>query len=314
MIGLRRVFLHACWSLCLLTGCSDKIEDALPVAGRVNHSDPQAAAIYGQAQAADQAGKTAKATKLYKETADKFPGSPVAPQARFRQAALLEHEGDLLEAFDAYQQVIQRYQGTSLYTEARDKQAVVAHKAAAGVIKNSFLGLKSRLESKKIVEMLETVRDNAPQAASAPKAQHTIGQVLENRKKDVLAIAAHQKVVDDYPRSAYAPDSQYHIGQILLSSADRGNQNQANLDRALHTFQDLRQSYPSSGRANDAVKKISEIKSLDIQRSFDIAEFYYKKGQNSSAAFYYKEVLSKTSSGDLHNRAQRRLQTIGGTS
>ena len=282
-----------------------------PSWGKSAPPTPRAAALYAEAQAADQAGNLKTALKLYKETAHKFPSSTVAPQARFRQAALLEHQGDLLEAFDAYQQVIQRYPSTPLYSEARLKQSIVAYAAADGLIKNSLFGLKSRLDSKKIVEMLEKVRDNAPRAASAPKAQFTIGEVLENREKDILAIAAFQKVVDDYPKASLAPEAQFRIGHILLTSAERGNQNQANLDRAKRTFEDLIQTYPRSPRAADARQKVTEIGGRDIQRSFDIAEFYFKKGQNSSAAFYYREVVSKTTSGDLHNRAQSRLQELG---
>jgi outer membrane protein assembly factor BamD len=311
MTGLRRVFLTTGCGACLLTGCSNKLEDALPLAERNNHADPKTDSLYAKALAADQAGKSEKAIKLYRTMANTYPGSPKASTARFRQATLLEHEGELLDAFDAYQQVIHRYQSTALYPEARDKQAIVAHKASEGLIKNSFFGIKSRLESKTIVEMLEKVRDNAPQSASAPKAQFTIGEVLENRKKLLPAIAAYQKVVDDYPKSSLAPDSYYRIGHILLTSAAGGNQNQANLDRALHTFEDLRQSYPGTKRAADAALKITEIKSRDIQRSFDIAEFYFKKRQNSSAAFYYQEVLSKTKGGALHNKAQQRLQLLG---
>jgi len=280
----------------------------------VNTQDPQAAQLYASAEAAASAGDTKKAIRLYEEVAVTHSYSKVAPQARFRQAVLLDNRGALLEAFDAYQQLIHRYQSSSLYSEARTKQAVVAHAAADGLIKSNFLGLKSRLDSKKIVEMLEKVRDNAPQAASAPKAQFAIGQVLENRQKDAPAMAAYQRVVDDYATSSYAPEAHYRIGHILLASAERGNQNQANLDKALHTFQDLRQAYPRTKQAAAAEKKIAEIASRDIQRSFDIAEFYYKKGQSTSAAFYYKEVLSKNGAGDLHNRARRRLQEINGVS
>ena len=242
--------------------------------------------------------------------AAKYSYSKIAPEARFRQAVLLDQQQNLLEAFDAYQQVIHRYQSSPLYSEARSKQVIVAHAAAEGLIKNNFLGIKSRLDSKKIVEMLETVRDNGPRAPSAPKAQFTIGKVLENRKKDAPAMAAFQKVVDDYPSTSYAPEAQFRIGQILLDSAQRGNQNQANLDRARHTFEDLIQSYPNSSQAALGRQRISEIGSRDIRRSFDIAEFYDRKGQTASAIFYYQEVLKKTTSGNLHDQAQRRLREL----
>jgi outer membrane protein assembly factor BamD len=279
----------------------------------VDLKNPQAAALFAKAQAVDSAGNTKKAIKLYQNLAIQFPYSEVTPQAIFREGELYEHEGELLDAFDAYQVLIRRYQQSGLYSQARSKQAVVAHAAADGLIENSFLWMKSRLDSKKIVEMLTTVRENAPAAASAPKAQFAIGEVLANRKNDDEAIAAFQKVVDDYPNSDYAPEAFYRVGDILLSSTAHGNQNPANLDQARHTFKDLIQTYPRSPRAADARQRVAEIDSRDIQRSFEIAAFYDKKGQTTSAAFYYQEVLRKTQSGDLHNRAQRRLQEINGT-
>lgn len=311
MTGLRRAFLHAGWGLCLFTGCSKDLENTLPIAGTGQASDSEASQSYAAAQAADQAGRRKKALTLYDKTADKYPASSVAPLARFRQAQILEEQGKLEKSFEVYELVIQRYQGSALYSKARDSQGKVAHAAASGEIQSNFLWMKSGLEMKKIVSMLESVRNNAPQAPTAAKAQYTIGQVYESKKKLDEAIVAHQRVVDDYPRSAYAPDAQYHIGHILLQGANKGNQDNANLDRALYAFQDLRQSYPNSKRAADAALKITEIRSRDIQRNFDIGEFYFKKGQSKSAALYYQEVIKKTKGGDLHNQAKARLQSIG---
>ncbi len=70
------------------------------------------------------------------------------------------------------------------------------------------------------------------------------------------------------------------------------------------------QTYPGSNRAGDARKKVTEIGGRDIQRSFDIAVFYDKKGNSTSAAFYYQEVLRRSNSGDLHNRAKKRLAEL----
>lgn len=309
MISLRYLFLLA--PLCLLPSCGTRNLDELPPISEVTDVDPRAQELFAAAQAEEKAGDIDDAIDLYKKTADKFPLATVSPQARFRQAVLLESEKELLEAFEVYQQVIQRYQSTSLYDPARRNQALVAHAAAEGLIKHSFLGLiKSRLDYKKVVGMLETVRDNAPQAASAPKAQFAIGELLERREKYDFAILAHQKVVDDYPHTSFAPRAQFEIGSILLSSAEDGNQNQANLDRAKHTFEDLIQNYPSSKLAAEARQMVKEIAARDIQRSFDIAVFYDKKGQDSSAAFYYQEVLKRTKEGDLHQRAKERLMEL----
>jgi len=311
MTGLRRVFLHSSWCLCFLAGCSSEPESDLPIAGTNRSSERDARNLYALAQAADQSGKSKKAINRYAATADKHPNSPVAPLARFRQAQLLEHRGDLDQAFETYQMVITRYQASSLYAKARDNQSKVAHAAADGQISSSFLWFKPDLDIKKIVSMLETVRDNAPRSPSAAKAQHAIGRAYESKKwKADDAIAAYQKVVDNYPRSLYAPEAQYKIGNILMKGASKGNQDNSNLDRALHTFEDLQQSYPSSKRAAEAATRIGEIRSRDIQRNFDIGEFYFKKGETSSASIYYREVIRKTRGGPLHERAKNRLQEM----
>ncbi|NIP95760.1 MAG: hypothetical protein GWO24_20900, partial [Akkermansiaceae bacterium] len=70
------------------------------------------------------------------------------------------------------------------------------------------------------------------------------------------------------------------------------------------------QSYPDSKQASASRTRIGEIESRDIQRSYDIAEFYDRKGQSASALFYYREVINKTSGGELRDRAQSRLREL----
>ena len=49
-----------------------------------------------------------------------------------------------------------------------------------------------------------------------------------------------------------------------------------------------------------------------VQRSYATAEFYRNKGQNTSAIFYYKEVLRKVKSGRYHDLAKQRIAELGG--
>ena len=91
-----------------------------------------------------------------------------------------------------------------------------------------------------------------------------------------------------------------------------GNQNPANLDKARFAFEDLLQRYPNSNRSADARARIAEIQNRNIQRNFDIAEFYFKKGQLTSATFYYEEVRRESSGGPLHQKATARLAQING--
>jgi outer membrane protein assembly factor BamD (BamD/ComL family) len=297
-------------SLALISSCGSDSEDAPPpLVGTIQSSSAPAAGVYQKALEADRAGKSSKALKLYQQTADNYPSAKEAPQARFRQAQLLEHQGEKLKAFEAYNDFLKRYQGSSLYSQALARESALSKDANAGNVKSGFM-FGSKLGADKKVEMLQHVRDAAPQASTAPQAQFDIGEVYANEGDSANAIAAYRKLVQDWPESNQAPEGLYRIGIILTEEAKRGNQDNGNLDRAREVFQDYLNSYPNGKRAGDARKQIAQLGAQDAQRSYDVAEFYRRKGDKESARFYYREVLKKQGFGDLHDKAQSRLSSL----
>jgi len=309
--GPHRLFFAPLLAL-LLYSCSSFVEEAPPPIGTVSGPDPIAAKLFAEAQAAEANGKTKKALKAYREISKAHAYSDTAPEAKFREAHLLDSTGDLLKAFEAYDEFIKRYPGSARYSQALQRQAVVAHAAADGHIKDRFLGLKSRVDRDRASKMLAEVRDNAPRSKEAPKAQYAIAQLWEVEKKEDRAIEAYETLLDEYPESHLTAEAQYRIGVILLAQSSRGNQNQANLDKADDAFHDLLLRYPNSKRAPDARAQISKIAGLDLQRSFDVGEFYYKKKQYTSASFYFREVVKQAPDGPLKNQANQRLAQING--
>ena len=315
MHGFRRLSASISpLALFALASCSGLNGDRPPPAGTVTGSDPEASALFAQAQAHEQSGNVKKAINAYEEIADDHAYADVAAEAKFREAYLLDQQGELLDAFEAYDTFIQRYRGSSRYSQALSRQADVAHAAAEGHIKSSFLGIKTKVGRKASTDMLGTVRDNAPQSPEAPRAQFAIAQVWENANDADKSIKAYERLLDDYPNSSYAPEAQYRIGKILLTQSQGGNQNQATLDKADDAFRDLIIRYPNSKWAKEAEKELGVIASRDLQRSYNIAEFYYRKKQYPSAALYYRDIVKRAPDGDLKNRAQRRLSEINGMS
>jgi outer membrane protein assembly factor BamD (BamD/ComL family) len=284
----------------------------LPImAGNTQAAASEGEGFYQKAKQADDAGKTGKAIKLYQETATRFPFAPSAPQARFRQAQLLEKQGDVLESFDAYDQFLSRFQGSGLYTTALNRQSDMAQSAADGEVKSSMLGLQTKLSLEKTVGMLKKVVVNAPKSATASKAQYSIGQLYEGKKKSKEAIAAYRQLVRDQPGSHEAPEALFRIGVILTAEADRGNQSQGNLDLASEAFNDYLIQYPGHSRNAEARKLVANLGGRDLQRSYDIAEFYQKTGKTESAKVYYRDIVKRAKSGALHEKARARLKELG---
>lgn len=284
----------------------------LPImAGNTQAASAEGEALYQQAKQADDVGKTGRAIKFYDRTATRFPFAPSAAKARFRQAELLEQEGEIEESFEAYDQFLSRFQGSGLYTTALNRQSAMAQSAADGDVKKSMLGLKTRLSLDKTVEMLGKVRDNAPKSATAAKAQFTIGQLYEGKMKSKEGIAAYRQLVRDQPGSSQAPEALFRVGLLLMEEADQGNQNQANLDLAREAFNDYLIQYPGHSRNAEARKLLATLGNKDLQRSYDIAEFYQKTGKAESAKVYYRDIVSRSKSGSLHDQARARLKELG---
>ncbi len=305
---MASVFLSA--SVLYLSSCGP--DPDLPImAGNTQNAANEGEAFYQKAKQADDSGKSGKAIKLYDQTATRFPFAPSAPQARFRQAQLLEKEGDVLKSFEAYDQFLSRFQGSGLYTTALNRQAAMAQSAADGDVKSNMLGLKTKLSLEKTVGMLGKVRDNAPKSATASRAQFSIGQLYEGKKKSKEAIAAYRQLVSDQPSSGEAPEALFRIGVILTAEADRGNQSQGNLDLASEAFNDYLIQYPGHSRNAEARKLVSNLGGRDLQRSYDIAEFYQKTGKTESAKVYYRDIMRRAKSGRLHDQARARLKELG---
>ncbi len=293
-----------------LSSCSG--DPTMPImAGNNQAAIADSEKLYQEAKSADAAGKQTKAIKLYDKMATRYPFAPSAPDARFRQAELLEQRGETLKSFDAYDQFLTQFQGSGLYSTALNRQISMAQAAADGDLKQSMLGLKTRLSLEKTVEMLGKVRDNAPKSAAASRAQFTIGQLFEGKKKYKKAIEAYRLLVRDQPASKEAPEALYRVGMILTEEADRGNQSQGNLDLAKEAFNDYLIQYPGRSHEAEAKRKIAKIESRDIQRSYDIAEFYQKTGKTESAKVYYRDIVKNTAHGDLHDKAVARLKELG---
>ncbi len=302
LISAFAVFLSSC-------GNSDK---TIPLmAGNTQEAAARGDALYQQGKAADDAGSTKRAIKLYDQAATRYPFAPSSPLARFRQAELLESQGEIVKAFDAYQQFLIRFQGSGLYTQALNRQAAMAQAAADGEVRSGFLGLRAKLSLDKTVEMLGKVRDNAPKSRTAAKAQFTIGELNHSRKKTKEAIAAYRQLVRDQPDAPEAPEALFRVGAILTEEADGGNRNQATLDLASEAFNDYLIQYPGHRRNAEARANIANLGGRELQRTFETAEYYYKTGQYDSARIYYRDVAKRSGSGQLHTAARGRLRELG---
>lgn len=276
-----------------------------------NEDAPKAQELYQKGQAEEQKGDRKGAAKVYDDLALRYPSFSQADESSYKAGQYWEQLSEPRKAFQSYQYYITTYRNGRNYKSALERQSAIAFMAARGDLKDSFLGLKTEPEYAEVVGMLQNVRDNAPASDLAARCQFAIGTYSERKEKLPQAAQAYFKLVDAYPSHSLAPEANLRAGKVLAGFSESGNQNSSNLQQAKNTLKDLIQQYPSSSQAQEARKLLSQIDGLDVQRTYDIAEFYEKKGKWDSAKYYYQEVLDKALKGsDYHNRAQERLNSL----
>jgi outer membrane protein assembly factor BamD (BamD/ComL family) len=294
----------------VLVSCGSKY-DVPVLAGNTGAVSGEGEELYQKAKAADDAGKAGKAIKLYDRTATRYPFLSSAGQARYRQAQLLEQEGEVQKAFEAYDKFIEQNPGSPLYATALSRQASMAQSAAEGDVKSSFLGLKTKISLDKTVAMLTKVAEHAPKSRTASKARFTIGELYQSKKKSREAIVAFRELVKEQPDSPEAPEALFRVGLILMEEAERGNQNQSNINLAREAFNDYLIQYPGHARNAEAHNMIASLSGREMERSYQIAEFYLKTGRPESAKVYYRDIVKRTGSGKTHDAAKARLKELG---
>lgn len=295
----------------LIISCSDLAQNGAQLASEIDKNAPKAEQIAQKGKSAEQRGDIKTAAKLYDELALKHPSYTGAAELNYKAATLWESISKPEKAFESYQNYITTFRSGQNYQSALTRQSSIAFLAAKGGLSTKFLGLTQDPQYNNVVDMLSKVRDNAPASDLAAKAQFAIGTYSESKDKSNEAVAAYFKVLDNYPSHSLAPEATLRAGKALAGITQDGNQNSSNLQRAKSTLEDLIQQYPGSTQAAEARNLLSQISGTDVQRTYDIAEFYEKKGKFSSAKYYYQEVMDKSSAGsELHSKAQARLNAL----
>jgi outer membrane protein assembly factor BamD (BamD/ComL family) len=294
----------------LVVSCGND-EGTIALAGNTQAASGEGEALYQKAKALDDGGNQKKALKLYVEVAEDYAMSPSAGKARFRQAEILDQQGETIKSFKAYQKFLQRYQSSDLYAKALNCQVKMAQAAADGKVKSSFIGLKSRISTKQIIEMLGQLRDNAPRSEISANAQFAIGEIYQNEKDYKESIDAFRKLVRDQPETRQAAEALFRVGIVFLEQANGGNYNQATLDLAAEALNDYLLQYQSHSKNAEARRLLVNLKSRDLDRSLEIAKFYDRTGQTESAKVYYRDIVKSSKTGSSHDYAISRLKELG---
>ncbi len=291
-----------------ILGFLKKDLEKAPSGTELRSQESAAIALYNQASSKEKAGKHEDARKILEDVVREYPLTETASKSQFEIGQLREKEGKPSKAFDAYQDFVDNYKGSSLFGSAVKRQYEIAM-AGHQMDEGKFLLFSSKPQPSRLVEMFEAITKNAPFSAYAPLAQYTVGEVYEGQDDTSKAVEAFQKVVEDYPNNPKAAEAQYQIGQLLTSAGEKGNNDQAHLQKTREAYEEFLIQFPENALATDAKQQLTAIQAKEVAKSFEIAQFYEKTGNYKAATIYYKDV-AKYPGASQYQQAEERIAAL----
>ena len=223
-------------------------------------------------------GKYITAANEFQNIANKYPDSELAEPSQFNTGHIYYLAGEYKKAFKALDKLLVKFPGTRRRGEVLEKAYRIA---------------SARMEEKprKAISMFEKIIERNPLGPIAVDAQVKIAECHYRRMEYDEAVATYEKIIENYPKSEWVPYAQFQIPDCKYASTYFQDRNFGLLVEAKEGYEEYLAINPGGPMAEEAEKKIEEIKLLEAEKTFNIAEFYYRIKMPSSAIIFYESVV-----------------------
>ena len=106
---------------------------------------------------------------------------------------------------------------------------------------------------------------------------------------------SYRRLLSDYPHSPLVPEAEYELGVTFFDQAMRVNvgRDQSMTKQAISQLEYFVAAYPSSGFAEEATEKISELRARLAEKGYDRATLYRDMGKPKAARVCLDVVIAE---------------------
>ena len=268
--------------------------------------------LMNKARAAEEAGQTRSALKLYGNVTKKFPNSVFAAEALYRIGMLREKRQEYYKAFDTFQQMVACYPNSEKFSQVIGEQYRIATQLFEGKRNRMWGGLVPGFRNReKALEYFETIVHTAPYSDYAPLSLMNASRGYKMINEPEAAIDALDRMINTYPRSALTPDAYLKIAQTHASLVDGPYYDQASTKEAITYYEDYMILFPGDAGMVNAEKGLAGMKKVLAQSKMTIADYYFKYRRNYKAAkVFYNEAITVYPDSDIAVQARAKLAIV----
>ena len=240
-----------------------------------------------------------------------WPLSDYAPKAQYLVARCYEARKQYEYAFNAYQALLDKYPKAADVKDVQNRQYVIALRFLRGQWFKLWGHIPFFPSMDKTADMFAKIVAYGPYGERGPDSQMNIGAARDKEKDYPLAVAAYELAADRYSElPVIAADALYKAAMSYTKQARKAEYDQSVAGQAISAFSDFMTLYPNDSRVAEAQRVINQLKSVEAQGNFRIAQYYEKQKQWSGALVYYNEVLLKNPSSPLATQARQRIEVL----
>jgi len=107
-----------------------------------------------------------------------------------------------------------------------------------------------------------------------------------------------------------AAEALYKAAPAYNKQARKADYDQSVAGQAISAFTDFMALYPNDPRVAESQRIIGQLKLVEADGNFRVAQYYEKQKQWAGALVYYNEVLIKNPSSPLAGQARQRIEIL----
>jgi len=263
-----------------------------------------------QAQQTLIKGQPAKAYKMFGAWLKKFRDSPLRPEAIYYAGQSLEQQGRLNQAFETYEQLVEPYAESEYFRLALEAEFGIAGKFLSGT-KRQALGIFKVSADDVGIHILERLPERWPRSLLAERALMLLGDYYLQKLHYAEAADTYNKLITNYPSSAFIRQARLAAAKAYMAMFKGLAFDPAPLIEARERLLEYQELYRGNEHASEVQAMLQKIDTIQAERDYQVGRFYQRTGKNSSARFYYQQVVQRWPKSKWSTKAKDRLNKLG---
>lgn len=274
----------------------------------VDPASPQG--ILQQARVALASGEAKRAIALMDAWLERFPTSPLRPEALLVRGDGKVALGDEYNALFDYEDIARRYPFSSAFVPALEREFDIAKAYAHGLKKKFFNTFRVVSADDDAQELLIRIQERLPGSALAEKAGMELADYYFRNRDMPLAADAYDLFAKNYPRSSQVDKARLRTIYAYYSGYKGPEFDGKGLAEAASKLRELQSMQPQLAKQVGAEALLLRIYQSEAEKLLSQANWYWSVGDTISTERVIRRLVKQYPRSAAALQAMRQIDTV----